>query len=417
MPDDLTRFDVSATSFNNTALPVLAAAPVSRWEVPAAPAVTRQKFIGFARDRGSANMLQEALSGHIPGQHHMHIVNFRASLEILKGMTTPEIVLVDLTGEDQPLNAIMDLSDVVEAGTLVIAVGEVQSLSFYRTITKGMGVKEYLPKPLSVARIERHLLPFIQAEASNTQTTRTGRIVSFAGTRGGVGTSAITANLAWFIASELHCHTVLLDTDLYTGSAALYLNVAIASGLNIALESPERLDPLLIERSVRQASGRLHVLAGQEDLNQTVTYQPGAAESLTKALAERYNFVIADTGARGVPIARDTQYFANQRVIVMDPSMISLRNAERLMELPGGPAQGGRIILVLNKAGMPNGLDQGVMEKALGQRFDAVIPDLPDILPRATEQGIPAAAQHGPFKALIGGLAKVLGATARTQAA
>jgi hypothetical protein len=74
-------------------------------------------------------------------------------------------------------------------------------------------------------------------------------------------------------------------------------------------------------------------------------------------------------------------------------------------------------MLVLNRAATPGGLAQGYMEQMLGQRFDAVIPDLPRIVPKATQLGTAAASLRGPFRGAIGNLAIALGASALADAA
>jgi pilus assembly protein CpaE len=372
--------------------------------------IKRDKFIGFARDEASANLLHETLAGHVPNNNQVHVVDFRSALTILAAMTTPEIVLVDLSGEDQPLNAIMELADVVETGTVVLTIGDNQNLNFYRTITKGLGIKDYLPKPLSRAAIEQHFLPSISNLADAGTNLRGGRTLAVAGTRGGVGTSTIAANLAWYLSHEMHRHTVLLDGELSTGTVALNLDVSCTNGLAMALEMPERVDQLLIERSMRDAGERLHVLAGLEGLDKNVNFTPEGATNFLQALRSRYNYLVADAGARLEPFSRELLFNAQQRVIVMDPSMISVRNLTRLMTLPGGSSQSARVLLVLNKAGAPGGLAQSYMEQTMGLRFDAVIPDLPRIVPRASHLGNQAATLRGPFRTGISALATALGA-------
>jgi ABC-type transporter Mla subunit MlaD len=56
------------------------------------------------------------------------------------------------------------------------------------------------------------------------------------------------------------------------------------------------------------------------------------------------------------------------------------------------------------------------MEQALGAPFDAVIPDLPRIVPKTTQLGTQAAALRGPFRSAIAQLAQALGATALAEA-
>jgi pilus assembly protein CpaE len=375
----------------------------------AAPKI-RAGFIGFAGDHASAVLLHEVFEPAAPKGNEIHVVPFRTALGLLSAMTTPEVVLVDLSGESQPINAIMDLADVVEPGTVVLAIGESRDVGFYRAVTKGMGVREYLPKPLSRQSLEQHFLKWMKPGPVIAGTPRGGRLISLAGVRGGVGTTSVAANLAWVIGSEMRRHTVLLDADLTMGTAALTLNVKATSGLRTALESPERVDQLLIERSAQPAGERLHVLAAAEPMDSTTEYGAGGAMMLCQALRQRYNFVIADAGARQLPFARDLQLLAEQRVIIVDPTLLAVRNFEKISQMMHGAGQLRKPTVVLNFADRAGGLSQTRMEQMLGLRFDAIIPDLARVLSKAAVFGEPAAAIKGPFRNAVFAIAKAVGA-------
>ncbi len=377
---------------------------------PLAAPVPRRNFIGFVSDQASAELLHEALAPAFPKGNELHVVGFRAALNLLAGMKTPEIVLIDLTGEMLPLNAMQDLAEVVEPGTTILAIGENRDMSFYREATRGMGVREYLHKPLTKEKIEQHFLASITSGQRNLAAPRGGRMIAVAGVRGGVGCSTIAANLAWVIGMELRRHTVLLDADLHTGTAALALNVQPTNGLRTALEVPDRVDQLLIERAAQPAGERLHILAAAEPLDSIAGYAVGAGAMLCKALTMRYNFIIADVGTRPMPFARDLQFLAQQLIIVLDPTMLAIRNLEKIARMAHGPTQSPKRILVLNHAGRAGGLSQSTMEQALGLSFDAAIPDLPRVLSKAAHFGEPAAALKGDFRNGVLRVAKAIGA-------
>jgi pilus assembly protein CpaE len=370
--------------------------------------VKRQKFLGFVSDTESAEALETAFEPIAQHGGNFHVVNFRTTLAILSRMVSPDVLLVDLTGEEQPLSAMMELAELVEPDTTVLVIGQARELSFYRAIVNGLGVKEYLAKPLTYAAINRHFLPFIQPDPAAEGNLKGGKIVAIAGARGGVGTTTISANLAWMIGHEMHRHTMLLDTDLQTGTTALALNVEPGRGFAAALSTPERMDSMLVERCAQPAGNRLHVMASLETLGKPIDYTEGASGPLTKALRGRYKFILADAGARQLPFAREMLNLAHQRIIVLDPSIMSLRNLDRLNALPG--AQVARTILVLNQAGRPYGLSQAFMEQAIGMKFDVVIPDLPRILPKADKFGDMAASIKSPFRDAISKLATKIGA-------
>jgi hypothetical protein len=61
---------------------------------PAARAPGRRKFIGFVSDQASAELLHTVLEPVFPIGNELHVVGFRAALNLLAGMKTPEIVLI-----------------------------------------------------------------------------------------------------------------------------------------------------------------------------------------------------------------------------------------------------------------------------------------------------------------------------------
>lgn len=134
-------------------------------------------------------------------------------------------------------------------------------------------------------------------------------------------------------------------------------------------------------------------------LNNHFNYTDDTPSPLTAALRSRYKFIIADVGARQLPFAREMLALAHQRVIILDPTIMALRNLDRLNALPGQPAA--RTLLVLNPACRPYGLTQFFMEQDLGMKFDIIIPDLPRILPKADKFVEMAASIKSPFASLL----------------
>ena len=223
--------------------------------------------------------------------------------------------------------------------------------------------------------VARYFGPLIQQRGPLTEGVQGGRVVTVTGARGGTGASTIAANLAWHFGVEARRHTVLLDADLHRGTAAMLLGAKTGPGLRTALEAPDRIDELFVERAAQPVSKRLHVLAGEEKLTETVTYSQDAAARLLEALRRRYNFVVIDVPCTALPLHRDLLMLAHQRVLVMDPSLASVRDTLRLLALPNGPMQPRRGVLVLNRDTLPGGLNRRQLEEGLKMKPDVVIPE------------------------------------------
>ena len=361
----------------------------------------RPNCIAFVNDGATEAAIQEGLADVMPGGVESRRGGIRAAITALQKSATPRVLIVDLGGEKEPLSALDELSNVVEPNVCVLVVGDLTSLDFYREVTRGVGAMEYIAKPLTREVVARHFGPLAQGRAPTGEAALGGRLLTITGVRGGVGASTIAVNLAWYFGVTARRHTVLLDSDLHFGTASFLLNVPPGRGLSAALQAPERIDSLLAERAAQPVDDRLHVLATQEPLGEMPDVAPRTAELLMQALRRRYNFIVADVPFRPVALNRELLDLAHRRVLVLEPTLASVRDALRLMAMRAGPAQQRRPILVLNRQGLPGGLNRRQFEDALKQKVDVVIPDLPKPLGQAATLGTPAAAVRGPFQAAI----------------
>ncbi len=357
----------------------------------------RAALLGFITDADSETAIQDGLSELVPS-FQLKRASIRQATAMLRKMPSPEVLIVDISGEDAPLAALHDLSEVVEPSTRVLVVGDRADMNFYRSLTRDLGVGEYLYKPLAKEMVARMFGPACAARPVTTGALQGGRIVAVTGACGGVGATTVAANLAFYLGEELKRHTILFDPDIYTGSAAMMLGGRAGTGLRLALETPSRIDELFVERSAQPISERLSVLAGDEKVSETAEVAEGAGRALLAALRRRYNFVVADVPAAPLPIYRELLMLAHQRVLVLDPTLTSMRNALRLLALPTGPDQVRRAVLVLNRVGQPGGLSKAQIEEALEMNVDIVIPYQPRLVGNSATLGTPAAAASGGFR-------------------
>jgi pilus assembly protein CpaE len=367
--------------------------------VAAADRPDRPRVIAFVGDQETETALREGLLEALPQGFEIRRGTVRAAMAALQKMPTPHTLIVDVSGEDQPLSALGELSDVVEPDVRVLVIGDRDDLNFYRQVTRGLGVMEYLYQPLLRDMVARYFGPLVVPGTPVPEAMLGGRVVTVTGTRGGTGASTIAANLAWYFGVEARRHTVLLDADLHRGTAAMHLGAQAGAGLRTAIEAPDRIDELFVERAAQPISKRLHVLAGEEKLTETVNYTPNAAHRLLEALRRRYNFVVIDVPCSQLPLHNDLLMLAHQRVLVMDPTLASVRDALRLLALPNGPMQSRRGVLVLNRDTLPGGLTRRQVEEGLKMKPDIVIPDVPKVVGVAASMGEAAVAVRGGFRA------------------
>jgi pilus assembly protein CpaE len=368
----------------------------------------RAMLMAFVTDAASEATLRDGLADATPASFEVLRGGIRAAISTMQKIATPRSLVVDISGEQEPLSALHDLSQVVEPDVHVLVVGELTDLNFYRELTRGMGAVEYLPKPLTRDMVMRLFAPVIVGRPTAAPELSGGRVITVTGARGGVGATSIAVSLAWHFGVERSRHTVLLDPDLQTGTAALYLEAPTGPGLRAALEMPDRIDDLFLERASQLLKDRLHVLVGQEAAGDRPVYAADAAPRLLAALRRRYNLVVVDVPFQPVPLYRDLLDLASQRVIVFEPTLAGARDALRLRALHDGQNQSSPTVLVLNRAGMPGGLTQAQIEDALEGRVNITIPDLPKRLAVAANMGQPAIRQRSFFRLRVGDLARLV---------
>ena len=101
-----------------------------------------------------------------------------------------------------------------------------------------------LVAPVAVAQI----IESISSIYSDPKKRPVGQVVAFVGAKGGSGSSTICHNTAFAIASVFKSDVVIADFDLPFGTAGLDFNQDPLQGIADALEAPERLDEVLLDR-------------------------------------------------------------------------------------------------------------------------------------------------------------------------
>ncbi len=369
----------------------------------------RPELISFIDDAATETALREGLADLVSGAMDIRRGGVRAATAALRKATTPRVLIIDVSSVEQPLTALGELALVTEPDVRVLVVGTIESLDFYREITRGLGAHEYLHKPLTRDRVARHFGPLLANTAPVAEAAIGGAVITITGVRGGVGATTIAVNLAWHFGVLSSRHTVLLDPDLYGGSAALMLDAQTGPGLRTALETPERIDELFVERAAQPVADRLHVLAGEVKLTERPVYGKNAAPLLIAALKRRYSFVVCDLPFGPMDLNRDLFALATQRVLVMVPTLGSVRDVLRMLAIPAdGTAR--KPVIVLNRLGMPGGLPRKRIEEALKTKVDIVVPDLPRQVEAAATMGEAVSARRNGMRAGIVELARLTGA-------
>ena len=385
-------------------LKLLTATPIEAAPRQAAGRVSVMAFVDAETER----LLQE--SSLLLGRSVIMRGGIAKATEHLSGERSPHLLLVDISGVDLPLSKIHTLAEVCEPGTNVVALGDQNDVGLYHDLIDA-GVSNYIVKPLTRELLTKTLAPKTNGSGEiGRASLKLGKMVSFIGARGGVGTTTLAANLAWHLANRQSRRVALVDLDLQHGDCHLLLNIAATPGLRDALVNPLRLDALLLDRLMTQHGERLFVLGGEEPLHEHVQFNTSAIDTLFSVLRSQFHYVIVDVPRIPAPGYRRALEIADRRIIVVDPTMRAMRDAVRLAKMfdgGGDPSAERRSAFIVNRVGEAgrHGLSLVEINRTLQARPTSMVPFLPSLVTPAAHHATVATSKRGKFADAIGTLA------------
>jgi pilus assembly protein CpaE len=381
----------------------------SQIEVAPTQAAGRLPLMAFV-DAETERVLQE--SSVLVGRCTVMRGGIVKAIEYLNEQRSPHLLIVDISGVSLPLSQIHILADVCEPGTNVVAIGDHNDVGLYRDLQEA-GISNYIVKPLT-----RELLVKALTSKPNTgevvrPSLKLGKMVSFIGARGGVGTTTLACNLAWHLANRQSRRVALVDLDLQNGDCALQFNINHTPGFRDALANPLRLDHLLLDRIMTQLNERLFILSSEEPLHDNVQFTSSAIDALFSVLRSQFHYVVVDVPRIPTPAYRRAMEIADRRVIVVDQTMRSMRDGVRTakMFVVGGVPENleHRNVFVVNRVGeVKNAVALQDVQKVLQVQPTSLIPFLPDLVTPSAHKGLAAASKRGKFADAVTTLASEL---------
>ncbi len=377
----------------------------------------RERFTAFLADEASEQVVKQCVLEMALPNSSVHRGNIGRVISHLQSVRSPTALMVDVSGSELPVTEIHKLAEVCEPGVSVVVVGDRNDVGLYRNLIRA-GVSDYIVKPLTRSLVQNVLSAQLDtgtaagaaAAAAGFSHQKLGSVVAVLGTRGGVGTTTVATNLAWYLANNETRRVALVDLDIFFGDAALALNVKVGGGLREVLENPTRIDELYLERTLVLTGKRLYVLAAEERLDIPVKFDPEALPALFDPLRKQYHYIVVDMPRHSGSFIQQVMDAAAVRMIVIDQTAHSIRDTVRLRRFFDAPQANQRNILVLNRAGElgKNDISTKMMTDTIGMPIDVTIPYHPKSIIAAANAGTAVTEAKGPVTTAIQDLASEL---------
>jgi pilus assembly protein CpaE len=307
----------------------------------------------------------------------------------------PDVLLV---GPHAPAPDVLTLAarlDVQSPGISVILMAE-PSPEMWQAAMRA-GVRDLLHPGAEVAEIRSAVERAATAAAGRRRVLRpveetaryTGRVITIASPKGGVGKTTVSTNLAIGLTAAAPQSTVLVDLDVQFGDVASALGLVPEYTLPDAVRGPASQDTMVLKTFLTQHPSGLYAVCGAESPAAGDTVSGEDVTRLLASLAREFRYVVVDTAPglseqtlAALDRATDVVMLSSMDV----PGVRGLRKElDVLRELCMIPA--GRHV-VMNFADPKGGLSVRDVETTIGTGVDVVLPRSKAV-PASTNQGVP----------------------------
>jgi pilus assembly protein CpaE len=316
----------------------------------------------------------------------------------------PDVVLMDINMPDMDGIAATEalLSQVPTTQVIMMSV---QGEQDYLRRSMLAGAREFLIKPISAEDLYnaiRHVYrlqttqrryvpsgPGDQAGSGDTGGSQ-GQIVAVFSPKGGVGTSAVAANLAVALRQLSNKKVVLVDGNLIFGDLGVIMNLVSTKTIADLANRIAELDRDLLNDILITHASQVKVLLAPPNPQTGELITSDHLRSILDQLRKEFDYVVVDTQSSLQDRALAVLDMSDRIVTLMTLEMPCIKNIKlflELTELLEYPAE--KVLLVLNKADNRLGIRVENVEENIQHKVALQIANAAHEMTLAINQGVP----------------------------
>jgi pilus assembly protein CpaE len=278
----------------------------------------------------------------------------------------------------------------------VVAVGaQLEAGILLRAVRNGC--TEFLTKPVDLNELVASLNRFHAVTAVDPHTqSGIGRVVSFFGAKGGVGTTMLAVHLAIHLVRQHGRKTLLIDHKPKLGHVALYLGLHDTQyHFDELLRNADRLDSELLNGFVVRHRSGLDVIASPEMSSSPHEPTSDQLEQVMDFLRREYDYVLIDSTSAFQDTKASLIDQSDEIYIISTPDVAALRDLARLVEnLSLNESAASKLRVVVNRSTATDSVTSDQIEKAVRFPITIAVPNNYFELLRAINDGEPIAPQR-----------------------
>jgi pilus assembly protein CpaE len=247
------------------------------------------------------------------------------------------------------------------------------------------GANEFLLQPIKRTEFREAMGRFERApKRQSGSQSKLGKIYTFLGTKGGVGTTTMAVNFA-AVQAQRKQSTVLIDLDWAGNDAAMQVGATPQYTLMEVAENLERLDQALFEGYVTRDPLGFFLVGPPDSLEHAFSFSDHMFREFAAFLVEKYDSIVIDGGR---VVSNETVLAAAQVsqavFLVVDQEFPSIRNAQRyitfLMRMGFNQEQLKVVVNRYSKKITPNTASLEQIQQTLNQPVFYGIPPSPAVI-------------------------------------
>jgi len=224
-----------------------------------------------------------------------------------------------------------------------------------------------------------------------------GSKITVVSAKGGAGTTSLLANIAWGLSQLQGVNVACADLDFITGDLDLQFSVQANNALLEMLQFPDRLEPVIYQRSGLKVNDDLYVFTGYESgFEQHFWPDVASIQKVSRFCQQQATHLLWDIPAFCLrdKVGFDTLNSSDIRVVIVEPTLASIRSTNHLLaKLEQSPST--RTLVVLNHT-KPEALSLITADdvaSTLGRKLDVEIPYSPADMRAGNALGVLAITQ------------------------
>lgn len=325
-----------------------------------------------------------------------NIVQIMGSVtDIVKGYNSvlelrPSIVIIDISVKTE---LALDIVSKISANHKMCKIIVTSDNYSADLVVKAMraGAREFLPKPIIKDDLFSSLYKIKDTLSGVYSENSKCKVITTFSNKGGIGKTAIAANLALELANITKEKVALIDLNLQLGDITTFLDINPSFDISYVIQNLERIDEtFLLSTLEKYKESSLYVLADPPYLEQAEEISAEQIATLFGVLRKTFSYIVVDTGANFDGKTITALDNSDLILLITIVNLPAIRNSQRCLDLferLGYEKEKTKI--VLNRYMENDEIKVEDVEDVLGQQVYWKIPNNYFTIMSAINKGVP----------------------------